>query len=134
MRDRDETRTFHQSEGEWSLSVYEGAEDNFYFIKTDGYSMWPIMFKKIEMLVEYICNSEAKQALFSFLNQYITGFEYISAVSKEKISKSFEMVELLPNQILFHEGQTTGFVYLIFEGEMKFTSDKNPLKAELKQG
>ena len=72
--------------------------ENTYLVKKEGVKLLVINFKRIERLVERICNSEAKRHMFNFLKTVVPNFDMMSAVSKEKISRVFEHVTLLPGQ------------------------------------
>ena len=115
--------------------VIELVPGNHFLVKQEGVSLLPIIFQKIEALVEKIYNSEAKQARFEFLGKIIPAFKQRSAVAKEKINRCFVEETILPGQILVHEGITSDeFAYLIFEGEFKLTCKKNTLTTEIESG
>ncbi len=118
-----------------SFRVLEINPGNYYLIKPEGITLLPVIFQKIEALVEKIYNSEAKMARFEFLSQIIPTFGKISAVAKEKINRCFHEETILPGQAIVTEGMTSDeFTFLIFEGEVMLTCNKNTLQTEVESG
>lgn len=69
--------------------------------------------------------------MFEFMQKVIPNFKSISAVSREKLINSLQLIQYLPGQVIVEEGMRPNKAFLIFEGEVLISASSNPLNTDI---